>query len=164
MSRMKTFFIYFLIFIGFYILSSFLINAYIKTSYYKISSYEIDVGNASVTIISAKASKDDGYIEGKIYNNTEENIIDKYMKVELFSDNNVSLGTEYVKIDQLNPKNIKDFKIDFTCDNVKSFKITLLSSEEKAIEDEEKSKPIIKFNENENVERIINGLEQEMNH
>ncbi len=66
MKRMKTFLIYFLIFIGFYILSNLLINAYIKTSYYKISSYDIEVEDATVTIISAKASKDDGHIEGKI--------------------------------------------------------------------------------------------------
>ncbi len=163
MSRMKTFFIYFLIFIGFYIVSSLLIDAYIKTSYYKISSYEINVDKASVTIMSAKASKDDGHIEGKIYNNTEENITDKYMKVELFSDNNISLGKEYVKIDELNPKDIKDFKINFTCDNVKSFKITLITPEEKAKEDEEKNKPLIQLNENKEVEEITNQLKPGFN-
>lgn len=164
MSRMKTFFIYFLIFIGFYIVSSLLIDAYIKTSYYKISSYEINVDKASVTIMSAKASKDDGHIEGKIYNNTEENITDKYMKVELFSDNNISLGKEYVKIDELNPKDIKDFKINFTCDNVKNFKITLITPEEKAKEDEEKNKPLIQLNENKEVEKITNQLKPGLNH
>ena len=163
MSRMKTFFIYFLIFIGFYIVSSLLIDAYIKTSYYKISSYEINVDKASVTIMSAKASKDDGHIEGKIYNNTEENITDKYMKVELFSDNNISLGKEYVKIDELNPKDIKDFKINFTCDNVKSFKIMLITPEEKAKEDEEKNKPLIQLNENKEVEEITNQLKPGFN-
>ena len=164
MSRMKTFFIYFLIFIGFYIVSSLLIDAYIKTSYYKISSYEINVDKASVTIMSAKASKDDGHIKGKIYNNTEENITDKYMKVELFSDNNISLGKEYVKIDELNPKDIKDFKINFTYDNVKSFKITLITPEEKAKEDEEKNKPLIQLNENKEVEKITNQLKPGLNH
>ena len=163
MSRMKTFFIYFLIFIGFYIVSRLLIDAYIKTSYYKISSYEINVDKASVTIMSAKASKDDGHIEGKIYNNTEENITDKYMKVELFSDNNISLGKEYVKIDELNPKDIKDFKINFTCDNVKSFKITLITPEEKAKEDEDKNKPLIQLNENKEVEEITNQLKPGFN-
>ena len=118
---------------------------------------------ASVTIMSAKASKDDGHIEGKIYNNTEENITDKYMKVELFSDNSVSLGKEYVKIDELNPKDIKDFKINFTCDNVKSFKITLITPEEKAKEDEEKNKPLIQLNQNKEVEEITNQLKPEFN-
>lgn len=164
MSRMKTFFIYFLIFICLYIVSNLLIDAYIKTSYYKISSYEINVDNASITIMNAKASKDDGHIEGKIYNDTEENITDRYMKVELFSNNNVSLGKEYVKIDELNPKDIKDFKINFTCDNVKSFKITLITTEEKAKEDAEEKKPLIEFNKNENVQEITNQLKPGLNH
>ena len=99
MKRMKTFFIYLLIFLGLYFLSNYLISAYIKTSYYKIESYDIDVQDATVTIINARASKDDGYIEGKISNSTDEEITDKYMEVELFSDNDVSLGKEYVKIE-----------------------------------------------------------------
>lgn len=158
MKRMKTFFIYLLIFVGFYVLSNLIISAYIKTSYYKISSYDIDVKDATITIISAKASKDDGHIEGKILNNTNEKITDKYMKVELFSDNNVSLGTEYVKIEELEQNQLKNFKIDFTCDNVKHFTITLISQEEKdAIDQNNETKPLFEIDEN--VERITNQLE-----
>ena len=87
MSRMKTFFIYLLLFVGLYVVSNLLIDAYIKTSYYKIETYDIDVKEANITIITAKASKDDGYIEGKIVNNTNEKVTNKYMKVELFSKN-----------------------------------------------------------------------------
>lgn len=159
MSRMKTFLIYFLIFIGFYILSNFLINAYIKTSYYKISSYDIEVEDATVTIISAKASKEDGHIEGKISNGTKEEVIEKYMEVELFSNSNVSLGKEHVKIESLKPGDIKDFKVDFTCDNVTSFKITLIDSEEKERIDSEKSKSIFTIKSNERVDKIINEIE-----
>ena len=60
MSRMKTFFIYFLILIGFYLLSNFLIDAYIKTSYSKITKYDINADKVTVTILEAKSSKDDG--------------------------------------------------------------------------------------------------------
>ena len=78
MSRMKTFFIYLLLFVGLYVVSNLLIDAYIKTSYYKIETYDIDVKEANITIITAKASKDDGYIEGKIVNNTNEKVKNKY--------------------------------------------------------------------------------------
>lgn len=160
MSRMKTFLIYLLIFVGFYIISNFLISAYIKTSYYKIRSYDIDVTDITITIISAKASKDDGHIEGKISNSTNEDVMNKYMEVELFSDNNVSLGKEYVKIDALYSGEIKDFKIDFSCDNVKHFKITVIDASEKERIDSERSKSIFTIKSNESVERIINGLEE----
>ena len=49
MSRMKTFFIYLLLFVGLYVVSNLLIDAYIKTSYYKIETYDIDVKEANIT-------------------------------------------------------------------------------------------------------------------
>lgn len=163
MSRMKTFFIYFLILVGFYIISNLLINAYIKTSYFKIKEYEIDVKEATVTIIEAKASKDDGYIEGKISNPNDEDIALRYMVVELFSDSNVSLGKEYQKIERLKTGQIKDFKVTFTYNNVKSFKITFIDETEmQRIEEEKKNRKLIDLNLNtdERVETIINELEQ----
>ena len=160
MDRMKTFFIYLLIFVGFYIVSNFLISAYIKTSYYKISSYDIDVKDAIVTIIDAKASKDDGYIEGKISNNTDEEITDKYMKVELFSDNDVSLGEEYVKVEGLYSGIVKDFKVDFTYDNVTHFKVTFINTAEKEQIDNEKPQSIFTFKSNEKADKIINEIEE----
>ncbi|MBO5349495.1 MAG: hypothetical protein J6A89_06745 [Clostridia bacterium] len=158
MARMKTFFIYLLIFVGFYILSNFLISAYIKTSYYKISSYDIDVQDATVVIISAKASKDDGHIEGKISNSTDEEITNKYMEVELFSDNNVSLGKEYIKIEGLYSGVIKDFKVDFTCDNVKHFKISFIDAAEKEAIENEKNQSL--FKSNSQVDNIITQIEE----
>lgn len=161
MARMKTFLIYFLIFVGLYVASQLLINAYIKTSYYKIESYEISDDQLTITIdrSSTKASKDDGYIEGKISNNTNEKSVTKYMKVELYSEKNVNLGEEYVKIDVMNPNDVKDFKIRFTCDYVKHFKITFLTPEEKSKIDEEKMEELPKFKVNEEADRIINMVE-----
>ena len=158
MSRMKTFFIYLLLFVGLYVVSNLLIDAYIKTSYYKIETYDIDVKEANITIMTAKASKDDGHIEGKIVNNTNEKVTNRYMKVELFS--NKDLGTEYVKIDELNPGDLKNFKIDFTCDNVTSFKITFISEEQRNAERPENNGGSLNIiNVDPKIENITNQLE-----
>ena len=160
MSRMKTFFIYLLLFVGLYVVSNLLIDAYIKTSYYKIETYDIDVKEANITIITAKASKDDGHIEGKIVNNTNEKVTNRYMKVELFSNKDVNLGTEYVKIDELNPGDLKNFKIDFTCDNVTSFKITFISEEQRNAERPENNGGSLNIiNVDPKIENITNQLE-----
>lgn len=160
MSRLKTFFIYFLIFVAFYFISNFLINAFIKTSYYKITKYDIDVNEVTVTIMNARASKDDGYIEGKISNPKDESVKEKYMVVELFSENDVSLGKEYLKIDIIRQKEIKDFKVTFTYDNVKSFKITFIDEEEKQQIDQEKANSkLIDFKSNSKTDAVINDLE-----
>ena len=159
MSRMKTFGIYLLLFVGLYVISNILISAYIKTSYYKIESYDINETQLTVTIMSARASKDDGYIEGKISNGTNEKITDKYMKVELYSENNVSLGKEYEKVDEINPGEIKDFKISFSCDNVKHFVITFLTSEEKSAEDASIDNTILpSFEVDERVNSIVESV------
>ena len=160
MSRMKTFFIYLLLFVGLYVVSNLLIEAYIKTSYYKIETYDIDVKEANITIMTAKASKDDGHIEGKIVNNTNEKVTNRYMKVELFSNKDVNLGTEYVKIDELNPGDLKNFKIDFTCDNVTSFKITFISEEQRNAERPENNGGSLNIiNVDPKIENITNQLE-----
>lgn len=160
MSRMKTFFIYLLLFVGLYVVSNLLIDAYIKTSYYKIETYDIDVKEANITIMTAKASKDDGHIEGKIVNNTNEKVTNRYMKVELFSNKDVNLGTEYVKIDELNPRDLKNFKIDFTCDNVTSFKITFISEEQRNAERPENNGGSLNIiNVDPKIENITNQLE-----
>lgn len=160
MARMKTFLIYFLIFLAIYFGGQLLIDAYIKTSYYKIESYDISEDQITVTIMSARASKDDGFIEGKISNGTDTKSQNKYMKVELYSEGNVNLGEEYVAIGEMNPKDIKDFKVTFTCDNVKSFKVSFITLEEKAAIDEERNKPLIpKFELNSKVTNIVDQIE-----
>ena len=161
MARMKTFLIYFLIFLAIYFGGQLLINAYIKTSYYKIDSYEISDDQLTITIdrSGTKASKDDGYIQGKISNNTKEKSAAKYMKVELYSEKKVNLGEEYIKIDEMNAGEVKDFKVRFTCDYVKHFKISFMTLEEKAKIDAEKNNSLPKFEVDENVDRIVNMVE-----
>jgi hypothetical protein len=109
--------------------------------------------------MSARASKDDGFIEGKISNGTNEKVVNKYMKVELFSENNVNLGEEYVKIEEINPGELKNFKISFKCDNVKHFIITFLTQEQKDEEDSKKDKSLLpKFEGNDRVNSIIDSM------
>lgn len=162
MERMKTLFIYFLIFVGIYVVSQLLINAYIKTSYYKIDSYEISDDQLTVTIDRAgtRASKDDGYIQGKISNNSDLKSDVKYMKVELYSEKNVNLGEEYVKIEEMNPNDVKDFKVRFTCDYVKNFKISFLTQEQMdEINANKETLNLPKLEPNEKVDRIVNMVE-----
>ena len=162
MDRMKTLFIYFLIFVGIYVVSQLLINAYIKTSYYKIESYDICDDQLTVTIDRAgtRASKDDGYIQGKISNNGDLKSPVKYMKVELYSEKEVNLGEEYVKIDEMNRNDVKDFKVRFTCDYVKHFKISFLTQEQMdEINANKETLNLPKFEPNEKVDRIVNMVE-----
>lgn len=125
MSRLKTFFMYFLIVLLFFIFSNVMIKAFLRVSFYDMKSYDIKVENAFVDITEAKASNRNGYIKGTIKNTSNDIIQDKYLKVTLISKNNLDIGEKYIHIDKLEPEQIKKFEITFDYDNVKTFKIEM---------------------------------------
>ena len=90
---------------------------------------------------------------------TEEKISNKYMKVELFSGNDVNLGEEYVKIDEMNPGDLKNFRVSFSCDNVKHFKVYFMTQEEKEAEDASKDKSLLpRLKTDENVDKFVDSI------
>lgn len=125
MSRLKTFFMYFLIVVLFFIFSNVMIKAFLRVSFYDMKSYDIKVENAFVDITEAKASNRNGYINGTIKNTSKEAIQDKYLKVTLISKNKLDIGEKYIYIDKLEPEQIKKFEVRFDYDNVKTFKIEM---------------------------------------
>ena len=74
MDKMKSFLMYFLILVVFYIFSNIMINAFLKVSYSDMNGYEINVNSEQlfVDVTEAKSSKRNGYINGIIKNNSEE--------------------------------------------------------------------------------------------
>ena len=65
----------------------------------------------------------------------------------------------------MKPKEIKDFKVLFRYNNVKSFSITVISEEEKQKIDSEKRTELFDINlkPNKTVENIINEIEVKRN-
>ena len=125
MSRMKTFFKYFLMVVAFFIFSNIMIHALLKVSYTDIKDYEIDVNDLFVEVKEAKASNRNGNINGIVKNNNDTAIENKYLKISMLSNHGKVLGEKYVKIDKIEPKQMREFEVKFDYDNVKSFKIEL---------------------------------------
>lgn len=125
MSRMKTFLIYLLLVIAFYVFSNVMINAFLKVSYTDVRNYEIDVEELFVDVTEAKVSRRDGYIYGVIKNNRKIIIENKYLKVSMLNENGNVLGEKYVEIDKIEPEQLRKFEVRFDYENVKNFKIEL---------------------------------------
>lgn len=125
MSRMKTFFKYFLIVVIFYIFTNLMINAFFKISYKDMHGYRIEAEEVFVDVNEAKATSRNGYIKGIVKNNNDYTIENKYLKVSMLSKNNNVLGEKYVKIDKIEPEQLRNFEVKFDYDNVKTFKIEL---------------------------------------
>ena len=122
MNRMKTFFKYLLLVILFYVFSNIMINALFKVSYSDIKEYDINVADVYVDVTEAKASKRNGYINGIVKNNTSKTVENKYLKITMISKYGNELGEKYIKIDKLEPTQLRKFEIKFDYDNVMKFK------------------------------------------
>ena len=134
MDRMKTFFKYIILIALFYVFSNGMINAFLKVSYKDIKDYEIDVQQIYVDVTEAKASKRNGYINGIIKNNSDVVIQNKYLKFSMLSKNGKVLGEKYIKIDSIEPEQLRKFEVKFDFDSVKTFKIELTDTKPEDID------------------------------
>lgn len=130
MDKMKRFLVYFLILVAFYFFSNMMINAFLKVSYSDMHGYEINVNSEElfVDVSEAKSSKRNGYINGIVKNNSEKTVENKYLKVTMLSKRGISMGEKYVKIDTIEPEQLRKFEVKFDYDNVKTFKIELVDN------------------------------------
>ena len=69
-----------------------MIYLYINGTYKAIEDSKIEVENPNITIEQAKATYVNGYVNGKIKNNTEETINEKYIKFEFSTLRDVNIG------------------------------------------------------------------------
>ena len=125
MDKMKKYFIYILIIVAFAFFSEFLITVGLNSMYHDISnSSELPEG---VKVFEAKSTKGDGRIKGSI-TNSEDNPVDaKYLKVDLYSERDVHMGTKYVELDK--SKKEIPFDVNFDCENVGYYKVAYTNEE-----------------------------------
>ena len=96
MARMKTFFIYFLLVVAFFIFSQVMIYIAINATFqYK----NIEIKTTIPMEVEVQATSVNGFAKGKIINNTESEIQNKYIKIECYSKYDTLMGTKYIEID-----------------------------------------------------------------
>lgn len=116
MDRMKTFAIYALIIIVFFVFSNFLIAVGLNSSYGNISSKgEIP---EQVHIDTAQATLINGRIYGTITNSGNEDISNKYLEIDFYSERDVFLGRTYVQINNLGKDETQNIELHFKLQNV----------------------------------------------
>lgn len=128
--RMKVFFCYVLIFILFFIFSSFLTYGFIKSLYKPMTNYEIDVASPQVTIETAEVTNVNGNVKGAIKNTTDKSLAGKYLKFDFYTPRNVEVGTKYVEIGNLLPEEEKNYEVGFRYDNVNFVKVSMVDESE----------------------------------
>lgn len=138
MARMKTFFIYFLLVVAFFIFSQVMIYIAINTTFqYK----SIELKTTLPMEVEVQATSINGFAKGKLINNTENEIQSKYIKIECYSKHDTLMGTKYIEIDKIGAKEEKKFEVHFNFNKVDKAVIDIVDEKElekQNIKEEEK--------------------------
>ena len=121
MKRMKTFLIYLLIFVGFFVLSDVLINVSLNTSYHTITRKD---NLEQVVINQAEATQVNLRIKGTVTNLAENPITLKYMRVDFYSERDNLVGSRYIDVSNLKENESMDVEINLRLDDIDSYSIS----------------------------------------
>lgn len=141
MARVKTFFIYFILIVAFFIFSQVMIYIAINTTFqYK----SIELKTTIPMEVEVQATSINGFAKGKVINNTGNEIQNKYIKIECYSKNDTLMGTKYIEIDKIGTKEEKEFEVHFNFNKVEKAVIDIVEEKElenKNIKEEKTSDP-----------------------
>ena len=84
MGTLKKFWMYFLMFVGFFLLVTLLTNFLMRDDY-KNTNYEIKSKSPVIEVTECKSAYSNGYIKGSVTNNTDKLIQIKYLKIDLYN-------------------------------------------------------------------------------
>ncbi len=131
MKRVKTLFMYALWVVLFIIFSEFLINVGLNSSYKPIERRD---NVSQVNVYQAEATLVNGRIRGLITNSETDNISNKYLEFDFYSERNVFLGKKIIDINELQAGETQNFEILFKLENVDYYTVSVLDERPKGEE------------------------------
>ena len=127
MDRLKTFLIYVLLIIGFFILSEFLINVGLNSTYKPIERRD---EISQITIYQAEATLVNGRIRGVVTNSQPDELNNKFIRIDFYSERDVFLGKKYVALADIQPNETKSFEVFFKLEDVEYYSMSIVDERE----------------------------------
>lgn len=118
MGTLKKFWKYLLIFVITFIMLSGLTSLAMKENYKDITNYKIVENSLEITVSESRATNNHGYIKGSVTNSTKEIIPLKYLRISLYDESGVYLGSEYKELKNFYPKETINYDISYNYNNV----------------------------------------------
>lgn len=115
----------------FIIFSDFLINVGLNSSYRPIERRD---NISQVNVYQAEATLVNGRIRGLITNSETDNISNKYLEFDFYSERDVFLGKKIINVNELQAGETQNFEILFKLENVNYYTITVLDERPKGEE------------------------------
>ena len=108
----------------FIIFSEFLINVGLNSSYKPIERRD---NVSQVNVYQAEATLVNGRIRGLITNSETDNISNKYLEFDFYSERNVFLGKKIIDINELQAGETQNFEILFKLEDVDYYTVSVLN-------------------------------------
>lgn len=114
-----------------FIFVSIMCYLFIRQMFYPFNEedYSINTTNPEVTIKEAQHTNYNGYVEGTIKNNTDNDMPNLYIRIEFKNKNNAEKCTESYYIENLKANSSQDFKITYDAENVTKFDLSIADSD-----------------------------------
>lgn len=135
MKRLKQFLLYAIIIAAFWVFADILVFISIRSTYKNIET-RVYVETPQIIIGQSKATYVNGYVKGSIKNDTNEIIDNKYIKVDLYSERDVKLGTKYIKVSNLPSNQSTEFEMWYKFTDVKYANVSFTEDISEATEEE----------------------------
>ena len=97
-----------------------------------------------VTIYQAQATKVNGRIKGTIYNDANNKITDRYLKIDLYSERGNLLGTKYIDLLGIRENETRNLEVYFKIQDVDYYEISFTEEKEEQEELPEMVKDLTK--------------------
>ena len=120
MDRMKTLAKYVIWLVLFYIFSNLMI-------YLNIGRKD---NLPQVTVYQAQATKVNGRIKGSIYNSEAHKITNKYLRIDLYSERDVFLGSKYIDVSTMRDSETRNFEEYFKVQDVDYYEMKFVDEKE----------------------------------
>ena len=108
----------------FIIFSEFLINVGLNSSYRPIERRD---NVSQVNVYQAEATLVNGRIRGLITNSETDNISNKYLEFDFYSERDVYLGKKIINVNELQPGETQNFEILFKVEDVNYYTVSVLN-------------------------------------
>ena len=127
MDRMKTLAKYVIWLVLFYIFSNLMIYLNIESTYQNIGRKD---NLPQVTVYQAQATKVNGKIKGSIYNSEANKITNKYLRIDLYSERDVFLGSKYIDVSTMRDSETRNFEEYFKVQDVDYYEMKFVDEKE----------------------------------
>lgn len=128
MDTVKKIIMYIILVILAYVLVSLMTYGYMMKSYNNISEYQVFIENPSIEITESKSTKVNGFVSGKITNNTENTILGQYLRVNYYDAKDRYLGSTYTEMENIKPGEVLEFKTNHNYSGVAKYTMDVTDS------------------------------------